>query len=52
METIFYPIRFVLGVPFIGKGDPVRLGWSLGVQKVHYSVESGPSVLVLVSLEG
>ena len=52
METVFYPLRFVLGVPFLGKGDLFRLGWSLCVQKVHNSVESGPSVLVLVSLEG
>ena len=52
MKTVFYPVQCVLGVPFLSKGDPFGLGWSLGGQKAQSSVESWPFVLVLVSLEG
>ena len=33
-------------------GDPCGMGWCLGRQIAQNSVESGPPVLVLVSLEG
>ena len=52
VETVFYPVQCVLGVPFFSKGHPFGLGWSLGGQKAQNSEESGPFVLVLVSLEG
>ena len=37
METVFYPIRCVLGVPFFSKGDPfwvrMKLGWAKSAEQ-------------------